>query len=81
MKHKIHYLDLLKENLGSKYNLEIDVKKSEPACTLCLPMAPLKDHLYYNGVMVHSRIDCEPDTFYMINENRLSPPSDKGERK
>ena len=46
------------KDIIGKYNLKINIKKSEPACMDCLPPAPLNGHPMMYGVLVHSRIDC-----------------------
>ena len=48
------------------YDLNVDFKNSEPACTQCLPPRALKDHLFIDGVMVHQRIDCPADVVYIV---------------
>ncbi len=64
------------KNLKGKYNFKIDIKKSEPACMQCLPPAPLRGHKSLNGILVHSRIDCPPDSFYLINPDLLTQKTD-----
>ena len=58
--------------LKGNYKVKINAKKSVPACTQCLPPAPLKDHLEYNGILVHSRIDCPEGEIYFINEDTFN---------
>ena len=59
----------------SSIKVDVDIKSSEPACMLCLPPAPMNDHLSLNGILIHSRIDCPKDAFYALNEEGflLSP--------
>lgn len=49
------------------YDLNVDIKKSEPACTKCLPPKALKDHKSLNGVLIHERIDCPANVVYMVS--------------
>lgn len=59
------------------YKLKIKIKQSEPACMMCLPPAPVKGHKSLNGVLFHSRIDCPPDTLYMMNDSSLDNYAEK----
>lgn len=61
-------IKLNKKDVLGKYDVKVDIKKSELACTDCLPISSLDGHPSLNGVLIHSRIDCPPDMLYMINE-------------
>ncbi len=56
------------KDLLGEYKLKIDIKNSVPACMMCLPPVPLKDHKSLYGILVHSRVDCPPGMLYMVNE-------------
>lgn len=59
---RLPHLPLMKAN-------KIKVKKSELMCLLCFPSKPLKDHKYFNEIVIHERTDCLPNTFYVVNAN------------
>ena len=61
-------MKLRKKDIFGKINFKVKIKKSEPACMLCLPPAPLKGHKILFGIMVHTRIDCPKDVIYMVND-------------
>jgi hypothetical protein len=60
---------ITKKDILSGIKLKIRAIKSESACMECLPPAPLKDHKFLNGIKIHQRIDCPPDTVYMVNDD------------
>ena len=49
-------------------------KKIKLQCMKCMPPTDLLNHNYFNGVIVHTRTDCPPDMFYMINKNLFENP-------
>lgn len=65
------YKKINKKDILSGIKLKVKAKKSEPACMLCLPPAPLRDHKYLHGIMVHSRIDCPPNNIYFFSEEEF----------
>lgn len=58
---------LYKKDIAGNHKLKVKTRKSEPACTLCMPSAPLKGHKSLYGVLVHQRIDCPDGTFYLLS--------------
>lgn len=72
---------LKRGDLLGKFNFNLKINKSEPACMECLPPTPLNGHAMIGGVMVHSRIDCPPGVMYMLNDNLMMPKTqvEKGE--
>lgn len=61
-----------KKDILSGIKVTVDIKKSELACMQCLPPAPLFNHSAYNGILMHSRIDCPEDMIYLINDSWFS---------
>ena len=58
-------------DLLGNYDLKIDIKNSEPACMMCLPPKALDGHKSLYGVLIHERIDCEPNVIYGVNESKI----------
>lgn len=68
-------------DLLRSYDINIDTKKSEPACMECLPPKPLKDHKSLSGMLIHERIDCPPGVMYMVDYKLLgSQPATEGKK-
>lgn len=56
--------------MTNKNNKSVEKKKKDYIpCTECLPISNLNGHKTYKGILIHSRVDCPPNTIYMINEN------------
>ncbi len=68
---KVKWFNIKRKDILSGMMVKVKVKKSEPACMLCLPPTSLKDHPSYNGVLVHSRIDCPEGSIYFINDSEF----------
>lgn len=65
---KSEFIKLTKPMIKSGMKVKVKAKKSELACMVCLPLTSLKDHPTYNGILVHSRIDCPPVHVYFMND-------------
>lgn len=74
---KNKFKEIKQKDLTGKYELNIDIKNSEPACFICLPPAPLKGHLNLYGVTMHQRIDCPDGKLYMVNEDSFKERDSK----
>ena len=64
---KLKRIDIL-----GKHKLTIKIKNSEPACMMCLPTQPLKNHPLLHGILFHLRIDCPENTVYFLNEKEFN---------
>ena len=41
-------------------------------CFYCQPPKPETEHKTLDGVIIHERDDCPPDTIYMLNESSFN---------
>lgn len=64
---KPKYIKFTQLDIKAGIGIMIDIKKSEPACMICLPPKAIKDHKYLSGSMVHERIDCPENVLYFTN--------------